>query len=320
MPHVTFIHGLANKPEAEKLYEIWLRALAKGDDPLDLRATGVTSRLVYWADVLYERPDPDIAAHESTSEHRPEEVDAAGDPAPPVPANAREKAFLDAMRARFTTLSDAEIAAAEAAENASGGQAPESAAAGATPLERIPLPWWLKKRIMAAQLRDAHHYLFNIEHSPRAGVRYRVQDEIRLRFVSALKAVDSDRHVVVSHSMGTLIAYDCLKRVADCPSVDALVTLGSPLGLDEVQDCLEPEWTRSDGYPANHLQGPWVNFFDPLDVVCGADPKLANDFRNAGQARVRDAQVANAGWWRHSLVKYFGQPELRRTLRELLEI
>ena len=34
MPHVTFIHGLANKPEAEKLYEIWLRALAKGDDPL----------------------------------------------------------------------------------------------------------------------------------------------------------------------------------------------------------------------------------------------------------------------------------------------
>ena len=62
MPHVTFIHGLANKPEADKLYEIWLRALAKGDDPLDLRSAGVTSRLVYWADVLYEQPDPDVAA------------------------------------------------------------------------------------------------------------------------------------------------------------------------------------------------------------------------------------------------------------------
>ena len=100
MPHVTFIHGLANKPEADKLYEIWLRALAKGDDPLDLRSAGVTSRLVYWADVLYEQPDPDVAAHESTAERRPQEVDAAGDPPPPVPADAREKIGRASCRER----------------------------------------------------------------------------------------------------------------------------------------------------------------------------------------------------------------------------
>ena len=31
--------------------------------------------------------------------------------------------------------------------------------------------------------------------------------------------------------MGTVIAHDYLKRVSDCPIVDGLITLGSPLGL-----------------------------------------------------------------------------------------
>ncbi len=151
---------------------------------------------------------------------------------------------------------------------------------------------------------------------------YGLADSIGEMARIALSATVASPLAVVGHSMGGLVAVTALAHDKRpwTRVVRAVVTLGSPLGLDEVQDCLEPEWTRSDGYPANHLQGPWVNFFDPLDVVCGADPKLANDFRNAGQARVRDAQVANAGWWRHSLVKYFGQPELRRTLRELLEI
>lgn len=319
MPHVTFIHGLANKPEAQKLYEIWLRALARGDGGLDLAAEGVSSRLVYWADVLYAQPDPDVAAYESTAERSAEEVDASGNPPPPVAANAQEQAFLDAMRANFTRLSDTEIAAAEAAEAATGAPQPVTAP-GATPLERIPLPWWLKKRIMAAQLRDAHHYLFNVEHSPRPGTTYRVQTEIRRRFIDALKAVDSDRHVVVAHSMGTFIAYDCLKRVPGCPPIDALITLGSPLGIDELQDCFKPEWTRIDGYPASHLRDAWVNLFDRLDVVCGADPKIANDFLSAGLKRITDTEVNNSGWWRHSLVKYFGQPALRDKLRRLLDL
>lgn len=320
MPHVTFIHGLANKPEARKLHEIWLRALAKGDQPLDLSDEGVTSRLVYWADVLYEKPDPDVAAHESTHESRAEEVDAGGNAAVPVAASDRERAFLDAMRANFTTLDDREIAAAEARELAGDAPPVGSEAPEATSLERIPLPWSLKKRIMAAQLRDAHHYLFNVEFSPRPGTSYRVQDEIRRRFVSAIAEVKTDRHVVVSHSMGTIIAYDCLKRVADCPRIDGLITLGSPLGIDELQDCLAPEWSRSDGFPGERLGGRWVNVFDRLDVVCGADPKIANDFKAGGEEKIADVGVSNHGWWRHSLVKYFAQPALRDALRELLDL
>ncbi len=320
MPHVTFIHGLANKPEAEKLHEIWLRALAKGDDPLDLRDEGVTSKLVYWADVLYDQPDPDTAAYESTEERSVDELDASGAAQIPDAAEVREAVFLAGMRAQFTQMSDAEIATIEAAERAAGDKAIVSTDPSAPTLERIPLPWWLKKRIMAAQLRDAHHYLFNVEFSPRAGITYPVQTEIRQRFIAALKAVNTDRHVVVSHSMGTFVAYDCLKRVADCPPIDGLITLGSPLGVDELQDCFKPDWTRNGGFPDDRIKGRWVNIFDHLDVVCGSDPKIANDFCSAGNARITDIEVSNEGWWRHSLVKYFVQPELRKTLREMLAL
>lgn len=329
MPHITFIHGLSNKPDAKTLEEIWRRKLATGASGLDLGARGVTTRMVYWADVLYPEPDKNVADYESAAERVACEVDGGGNAEVPAPQNEREAAFLRASRARIATTSDAEIEQIATTERATTAAVTESAlddepAAGPGPvtLERIPLPWFIKKRIMAAYLRDAYLYLFDKTFSPRPGVEYEVRKEIRRRFIDALMAVpkDAGRHIVVSHSMGTMIAYDCLKRVADCPPVDALMTLGSPLGVDEVQDCYKPEWTRDDGYPSERLTGDWVNVFDPLDVVCAADPRLAGDFRSAGKDRIKDVQVENDGAWRHSIAKYFQRDAVRAELRRLLGV
>jgi pimeloyl-ACP methyl ester carboxylesterase len=125
-------------------------------------------------------------------------------------------------------------------------------------------------------------------------------------------------HVVVSHSMGTVIAYDCLKRVPEAPAVDALLTIGSPLGLDEIQDKLAPEWTRDDGFPWEKVGGAWVNVFDRLDPVAGFDPDLANDYRRRGNNVVEDVNEQNHGTWRHDISKYFGRPQLRAHLRRML--
>lgn len=314
MPHVTFIHGLANKPPHEKLHQIWLRALQKGDGGLDLEGEGVTTRMIYYGDVLYENPEEDDAAEESFEEKSAEQVDGSGDAETPAPQNAEEAAFLAAFRARLTQLPDAAI------ESGAADLAPPPPAA--TQLERVPLPWFVKKRIMKAMLRDAYLFLFNKDFSPRAGASFKVQDTLRQRFVEALRAAPAgEKHVVVSHSMGTLVAYDCLKRVADCPRVDGFVTFGSPLGIDEVQDRFHPEWTRHDGYLLEERIGaPWINFYDPLDVVCGADPKLANDFRRAGQPLIEDREVRNEGSWRHSVVKYLARREMREGLARLLEL
>lgn len=110
---------------------------------------------------------------------------------------------------------------------------------------------------METFLRDVHHYLFNVEFSPRPGVKYKVQDEIRQRFVKAIAAGAGQPgpHIVVSHSMGTVIAYDCLKRVSKTKEVDGLVTIGSPLGLDEIQDRLRPEMDLRRRLPVKKGEG-----------------------------------------------------------------
>jgi hypothetical protein len=310
MPHVTFVHGLANKPPAKKLHQIWLRALQKGG--LDLKGKGVTSAMVYYSDVLYEKPQEDATAEESGLERTAEQVDGAGDAEIPVPENAREAEFLAGLRGELTGLSDQAI---------ESGAADAAAMALGTQLERVPLPWFIKKRIMKALLRDAYLFLFNKDFSPRAGESFKVQDVLRERFLAALAAAPAGgKHVVVSHSMGTMVAYDCLKRMPSCPKIDGFITMGSPLGIDEVQDCYKPAWSREDGYVADKLGAPWVNFYDPFDVVCGADPCLANDFQEAKMARIEEFSVINEGAWRHSAVKYLQRRELREVLQRLLGI
>ena len=65
MAHVTFVHGIGNKPEPRALLDLWRRKLAQGAGAIDLGDVGVEGSMVYWADLLYERPDPDLAAFES---------------------------------------------------------------------------------------------------------------------------------------------------------------------------------------------------------------------------------------------------------------
>jgi hypothetical protein len=310
MPHVTFIHGIANKPEAAELLRIWEAALGNaGNDPLRLKTRGVTTSLIYWADVMYAAPDPDLAAHEGVLEDSVQAVDASGDAAIPEAMSPESAAFIAALRAQLTALPDEDL------------ERDPPASAAARGFERVPLPWFLKKPIMSAFLRDVHHYLFNVEWSPRPGSKYKVQEVIRRRFLDALKSVQTDGpHVVVSHSMGTVIAYDCLKRLPDCAKVDGFITLGSPLGIDEIQDKLTPGWTRPDGFPHEHVATEWINIYDPLDVVCGLDPRLTNDYQRGGADTVTDVQVSNDGAWRHSATKYYRQPAVRNALRRLLAV
>jgi hypothetical protein len=120
--------------------------------------------------------------------------------------------------------------------------------------------------------------------------------------------------------MGTVIAYDCLKRLDACSEVDAFITIGSPLGLDEVQDKLQPGWTRSDGFPTSRVKGAWTNLFDRLDPVCGFDPLLANDYQGGATPKVEDIVVQNDGAWRHSATKYLRQPAFCKALRSALAL
>lgn len=329
MPHFTFIHGMDNKPPAETLLNDWLWAL-EDEEGINCVNEDISTSLVYWADVLYDAPSQTARIHEAALELEALRAHAEHDLLPEgswrESLGPEERAFVDLVAAELgVDATEEEAAAARAAEDA-GAPAVSATprleageARAAAQLERIPLPWGLKRRLMRAFLRDVHHYLFNTRHSPRPGVAYTVRDEIRRRTLTALQEASSrpGPHVVVSHSMGTVVAYDCLKRIPECPPVDALVTIGSPLGIDEIQDRLKPEWSRNDGFPGRTLRGTWLNVFDRLDPVAGLDPFIGNDYRSGGRSVVVDLAEPNYGRWRHDIEKYLRGPRLRKHLRAL---
>jgi hypothetical protein len=316
MPHITFIHGISNKPKEEALLKIWLDSLSDdlhgNGDGINIGSMGITCSMIYWADVLYENPLAE-GTFENAGGYESNDTIAENQNADPDMSwrnnlSGEQKQMVDALASR---LSFDVLVNDDAVPNNVDLEL-------AATLERIPLPWFIKRRLMKVLLKDVHHYLFDYDFSPRSGTNFKVQKEIRERVIRKLKAVNTDKHIVISHSMGTVIIYDCLKRVPDCPSIDALFTVGSPLGIDEVQDKFAPEWRRDDGFPAK-VKGSWINVYDPFDPVTGFDGNIANDFKKNGTEFIEVIKEENWGAWRHNITNYFSQPLLRGALHSLLK-
>ena len=68
---------------------------------------------------------------------------------------------------------------------------------------------------------------------PKDGKKVKVREEFRSRLLAKLREASErgEKLVLVTHSMGTIIAYDVLRNCADCPPVATLFTLGSPIGV-----------------------------------------------------------------------------------------
>ena len=313
MPHVTFIHGIANKPSAEILLEQWTNHLIDGG--LDLASGGVSTSLVYWADIVYAKPQASSSNFESVDSNL---ATAESDEhmSWTHSLSEEEKQFVESLKVKWDFDKPAPGGDIHHVPVVPMGEEDEQS------FEAIPLPWFIKKRVMQRLLKDVHHYLFNTRFSPREGEVYETQTHLRKLFIDQLKQDKeklTGRHVVVAHSMGTVIAYDCLKNVPECHEIDGFLTLGSPLGLSEIHDNFKPKYQSSSGFPDNTLKGDWINVYDRLDPVA-FDARIANDYRQSGNKIIKDIRVRNSGAWRHSSEKYFRQQKLLDHLRTLLDL
>jgi hypothetical protein len=164
----------------------------------------------------------------------------------------------------------------------------------------------VKEALIKKGAMEAYYFLFNKEYWRAGRTLFKVRDELRRRLLEALRSANeqAEKTVLVTHSMGTMIAYDVLRNCAGCPPVDTMFTLGSPLGIQEVQDELVAAGRRTVDFLSATLRR-WVNVYDPVDVVCGADPILANDFESVGDRRVEDVKESNWGSWRHTITHNF---------------
>ena len=286
---VIYIHGIGNKPEAAILKCQWDRALFGAE-------MGDRTRLAYWVD--RERyPSPEVATcadGERLQPLDPEWTDIGGasiksvsEEAPVRPADQRR---LDAIAAKMLAAS----------------VRPKAGDKRAKVLPFRPVRAIVTRLITRLFLHDVRDFLFDADR------RTRMADTLRRRI-----AAGGGPFIVIAHSQGSMIAYDVLRALKrEEADVRLFVTIGSPLGMDEVQDVL-----KEIGGPLRvpECVARWVNVAERLDPVA-LDPELKGEFaRNGRGVQVEDVAVRNPDWQDnpHSSTGYLGTEAVRAVVRQV---
>lgn len=117
--------------------------------------------------------------------------------------------------------------------------------------------------------------------------------------------------IVVSHSLGTAVAYSTLMGKSGTPwpgvRVPLFVTLGSPLAVTAVKSRLRPHT-----FPP--MVGHWLNAMDEDDVVA-LHPLTAKYF-NTGKTIENDTTIDNTTDNQHGIVGYLDDEDVARRIHE----
>lgn len=129
-------------------------------------------------------------------------------------------------------------------------------------------------KVFVADLKQVYAYLHDEE------VRRAAQTRIE-------KTITDETHVLVAHSLGTVVAYEALCAHPEWP-VRTFISLGSPLGISNlIFEVLRPAPENGVGVwpkPISH----WTNIADGGDIVA-----LVKDLRAKFGERVQDYLVHN---------------------------
>jgi subtilisin family serine protease len=281
---VIYVHGIGNKPPGSVLKCQWDTALFNG-------ALGDRSRMAYWVNRdFYPLPSQETCASGDLVRIDDDEVSTAAvramtarepvDPEASVETEIEALADNGAERARLRSIA----AKLMTRGTASGG----GVAAADVQAKLLPVPAFLRRlvteKITRAFLRDVHEFLFVPQR--RETMEQSLLDRIQ---------PGGGPFVVIAHSQGSMIAYNVLRRLTrDQADVRLFLTIGSPLGLQEVQDVLQQFGPL--GVPA--CVSRWVNVADPLDPVA-ADRRLAAEYTARGGVEVEDFTILNTDTPRH---------------------
>lgn len=145
----------------------------------------------------------------------------------------------------------------------------------------------LSKKVLRKVMTDLGDYYSKAE--KRQGTQNRLVDLIDKH--------RNDEILLISHSMGTIVAYDVLRALGRSPdfagvAVEHFVTMGSPLGLTAVKGNIVQDHHERLRTPSC-VSRTWVNFSDPQDYVC-IDSHLRDEYdRNSRRIKVQDVMVCN---------------------------
>ena len=298
---IIAIHGLRNKPPKELLQKWGKLAIEEGLGNIGSKIKLPEFELVYWADILYDKPlSPDEKDPESPyflDEHyRPE----------------TEKTIVEphGFRLRIITILKKIIYKIFLKDN-----------------YKLRYPF-LAKSFIHNNFRDLEVY-FTENCDKTESVDCVSKKQINKRLIDVLKKHHNDQVFLVAHSMGSIIAFDVLSFIAKETKIHTFVTIGSPLGAPFVTSRIaKMSKTENQGYIK--LQTPeavyknWLNFSDIMDNVA-FDHILSDDFaENSKGVKVVDQFVTNTYKMDgisnpHKSFGYLRTPEFIQSLINFLE-
>lgn len=290
---LVFVHGRAQQnKDAIALKKEWIAAFREGlrANGLELPIAESDIRFPYYGDTLHQLAqgvDPAIAANVI--------VRGTG------PADQAEKKFMQEVLE-------------EVRENAGITEEEIDEEIPADVVERGPLNWgWVQgilkvidRRVpfgsgasVALFTRDVYQYLTSI------GIR----DTIESGVLQAIQP--GEPTVVVGHSLGSVVAYNLLRREGKSRNWDVplYVTVGSPLGVTRIRKSLAPI-----SHPS--CVKSWFNALDERDVV--ALYPLARPHFDVDPVIENKRDVSNQTENRHGISGYLNDPEVAKRIYDAI--
>ena len=248
------IHGLGNKPSKKILKRWWKLAMKEG-----LKTNGYSTKLpkfelVYWADLLHENPQRLFVKDPENPSFLRERYRKASKNFVAENHNIRKKVvdFVSQQMDRIFLNKDLSLNYAS-----------------------------LSDVIIKKYFKDLDIY-YKDDCTQDNQSLCKIKDIIKDRLAYLLEKHKEDNILLLSHSMGSIIAFDVISFKASQVPISTFITIGSPLGMPIVISKIAAE--RKDDVPEKSiLQTPpsiqkhWFNFSDILDKVA-FKYKLADDF------------------------------------------
>jgi hypothetical protein len=293
---IVLVHGRSqeNKIQAD-LQQLWLQAAIRGVVAAGLPAlpelTNASVALPYYGDLLFKLTED--AGREAFKRLVDRGAEASAPPA--EEQEFTQNLVLEMARAKGISL---EQIAAE-----SGGGVVErniqnwpAVLAALRLLDRLPN---VGQSSIELFTRDVWYYL------TKKGLRLQID-----AIVDA--AIPKEEPcVVVSHSLGTIVAYNVLMNRTKRGNITALITIGSPLGIEAI-------WSRlpSDTPPRKAPQGVgrWLNARDAQDTVALYEIS-ANVYRGNPAVTNYDG-VDNSSDNHHGIVQYLEDKVIANAIYE----
>jgi len=267
---IIFIHGLANKPPKDLLKKWYTESIWEGLKISRLAVDSFDLEVVYWADLMYPKPlDPKIKDKKHALYL--DEPYGPFDGKYKRTTTNKKRTFLDKIETRLETLFLKNY-------------------------RWINLDY-IFDMVTSRILKDLYiYYRKNIK--KEGEIEEVARKVIRRRLIKKIRLNKHKKIMLVSHSMGSIIAYDVLLHALPNVKIDTLITLGSPLGLPmikrEIFKELNMEFDANKKLPTpENVIGHWYNLSDVHDAI-SADHYLEDDYTsNSLGIGPKDIEIVN---------------------------